>query len=149
MTKHELMQVRSLRKERKELKQQRDELLEELLDVTPPEHVEGSYPDFPYTMHTVTIPGTTRFRADPEAAPLWERLDDLDRQIQRYSLRIIQAFGQILDWIMTIEDSRTRRIFELRYLAGKSWQQIANAFDNEISADAVRMWHDRFSKKYL
>lgn len=143
------MQVRSLRKERKELKQQRDELLEELLDVTPPEHVKGSYPDFPYTMHTVTIPGETHFRTDPEAAPLWERLDDLDGQIRQYSLRIIQAFGQVLDWIMTIDDSRTRRIFELRYLAGKSWQQIANAFDNEISADAVRMWHDRFSKKYL
>ena len=143
MTKHELMQVRSLRKERKELKQQRDELLEELLDVTPPEHVKGSYPDFPYTMHTVTIPGTTKFRADPEAAPLWERLDDLDRQIQRYSLRIIQAFGQVLDWIMTIEDSRTRRIFELRYLAGKSWQQIANAFDNTVTADAIRKAHDK------
>ena len=148
MTKHELMQVRSLRKERKELKQQRDELLEELLDVTPPEHVKGSYPDFPYTMHTVTIPGTTKFRADPEAAPLWERLDDLDRQIQRYSLRIIQAFGQVLDWIMTIEDSRTRRIFELRYLAGKSWQQIANAFDNEITEDAVRKYHDRILEKF-
>ncbi len=144
MTKHELMQVRSLRKEMKELKQQRDELLEELLDVTPPEHVKGSYPDFPYTMHTVTIPGETHFRTDPEAAPLWERLDDLDGQIQRYSLRIIQAFGQVLDWIMTIEDSRTRRIFELRYLGGKSWQQIANAFDNEISADAVRMRHNIF-----
>lgn len=141
------MQVRSLRKERKELKQQRDELLEELLDVTPPEHVRGSYPDFPYTMHTVTIPGTTKFRADPEAAPLWEQLDDLDRQIQRYSLRIIQAFGQVLDWIMTIEDSRTRRIFELRYLAGKSWQQIANAFDNEVTADAVRKLHDRILEK--
>lgn len=144
MTKHELMQVRSLRKERKELKQQRDELLEELLDVTPPEHVKGSYPDFPYTMHTVTIPGETHFRTDPEAAPLWERLDDLDGQIQRYSLRIIQAFGQVLDWIMTIDDSRTRRIFELRYLGGKNWQQIANAFDNEISADAVRMRHNIF-----
>ena len=143
MTKHELMQVRSLRKERKELKQQRDELLEELLDVTPPEHVKGSYPDFPYTMHTVTIPGTTKFRTDPEAAPLWERLDDLDGQIQRYSLRIIQAFGQVLDWIMTIEDSRTRRIFELRYLAGKSWQQIANAFDNTVTADAIRKAHDK------
>ena len=135
--------MRSLRKERKELKQQRDELLEELLDVTPPEHVKGSYPDFPYTMHTVTIPGTTKFRTDPEAAPLWERLDDLDGQIQRYSLRIIQAFGQVLDWIMTIEDSRTRRIFELRYLAGKSWQQIANAFDNTVTADAIRKAHDK------
>lgn len=148
MTKHELMQVRSLRKERKELQQQRDELLEELLDVTPPEHVKGSYPDFPYTMHTVTIPGTTKFRADPEAAPLWERLDDLDRQIQRYSLRIIQAFGRVLDWIMTIEDSRTRRIFELRYLGGKSWQQIANAFDNEYSWETLRWKHNEFLKKF-
>ena len=144
MTKHELMQVRSLRKERKELQQQRDELLEELLDVTPPEHVKGSYPDFPYTMHTVTIPGTTKFRADPEAAPLWERLDDLGAQIIRYDLRIVQAYGRVLDWIMTIEDSRTRRIFELRYLGGKSWQQIANAFDNEITQEGIRKIHNRF-----
>lgn len=149
MTKHELMQVRSLRDEQRELKRQRDELLDELLDVTPPDHVRGSYPDFPYTMHTVTIPGETHFRTDPDAAPLWGALDALDRKITRYSLRIVRAYGQVLDWIMTIDDSRTRRIFELRYLAGKSWQQIANAFNNEISADAVRMWHDRFSKKYL
>lgn len=147
MTKHELMQVRSLRKEREELKRQRDDLLEELLDVTPPEHVQGSYPDFPYTMHTVTIPGDTKFRADPEAAPLWDRLADLDRQIDRYNLRIVQAWQRALDWIMTIDDSRTRWIFELRYLGGKSWQQIANAFENEISADAVRKLHDRILEK--
>lgn len=149
MTKHELMQVRSLRRELEELKKQRDDLLEELLDVTPPGHVKGSYPDFPYTMHTVTIPGSTKFRTDPEAEPLWERLDDLDAQIQRHKLMIVRAWQQVFEWITTIEDSRTRRIFELRYLGGKSWQQIANAFDNDISADAVRMWHDRFSKKYL
>ena len=41
MTKHELMQVRSLRDEQRELKRQRDELLDELLDVTPPDHVRG------------------------------------------------------------------------------------------------------------
>lgn len=143
MTKHELMQVRSLRDEQAELKRQRDDLLEELLDVTPPEHVRGSYPNWPYTMHTVTIPGETHFRTDPDAVPLWDALDALDRKITRYGLQLVRAYGQVLDWIMTIDDSRTRRIFELRYLGGKSWQQIANAFNNEISADAVRKAHNK------
>jgi len=146
MTKHELMQVRSLRDEQAELKRQRDDLLEELLDVTPPDHVRGSYPDFPYTMHTVTIPGETHFRTDPDAAPLWDALDALDRKITRYGLQIVRAYGQVLDWIMTIDDSRTRRIFELRYLAGKSWQQIANAFQNEITQEGIRKIHNRFLK---
>lgn len=148
MTKHELSQVMSLRKEREELKRQRDNLLEELLDVTPPEHVKGSYPDFPYTMHTVTIPGETHFRTGPEAEALWKSLDDLDAQITRYGLRIVQAYGRVLDWIMTIDDSRTRRIFELRYLAGKSWQQIANAFGNEYSWETLRWKHNEFLKKF-
>lgn len=147
MTKHELMQVRSLRQELWEFKRQRDDLLEDLLDVTPPEHVQGSYPDFPYTMHTVMIPGATKFRADPEAAPLWDRLADLDGQIERHRLRIVQAWQRVLDWIMTIEDSRTRRIFKLRYLDGKSWQQIANAFGNEITQEGIRKIHNRFLKK--
>lgn len=148
MTKHKLMQVRSLRDEQAELKRQRDALLEELLDVTPPEHVRGSYPDWPYTMHTVTIPGETHFRTDSDAAPLWDALDALDRKITRYGLRIVRAYGQVLDWIMTIDDSRTRRIFELRYLEGKSWQQIANAFQNEVTEDAVRKCHDRILEKF-
>lgn len=143
MTKHDLMQVRSLRDEQRELKRQRDDLLEELLDVTPPDHVRGSYPDWPYTMHTVTIPGETHFRTDPASGPLWDALDALDHKITRYGLQIVRAYGQVLDWIMTIDDSRTRRIFELRYLGGKSWQQIANAFNNEISADAVRKAHNK------
>ena len=147
MTKHELMQVRSLRDEQRELKRQRDELLDELLDVTPPDHVRGSYPDFPYTMHTVTIPGETHFRTDPDAAPLWGALDALDRKITRYGLQLVRAYGQVLDWIMTIDDSRTRRIFELRYLGGKSWQQIANAFENIYSPDTLRWRHDEFLKK--
>lgn len=146
MTKHELMQVRSLRRELDELKSQRDDLLEELLDVTPPEHVKGSYPDFPYTMHTVTIPGSTKFRTDPESESLWQALDDLDKRIERHKLRIVRAWQQVFEWITTIEDSRTRRIFELRYLGGKSWQQIANAFDNEITQEGIRKIHNRFMK---
>lgn len=148
MTKHELMQVRSLRRELDELKRQHDDLLEELLDVTPPEHVKGSYPDFPYTMHTVTIPGSTKFRTDPEAAPLWEQLDDLDKRIERHKLMIVRAWQQVFEWITTIEDSRTRRIFELRYLGGKSWQQIANVFDNEYSWETLRWRHNEFLKKF-
>jgi len=148
MTKHELMQVRSLRAEMAELKRQRDDLLEELLDVVPPEHVRGSYPDYPYTMHTVTIPGSTRFRTREEAGPLWDRLDALDKEIMQYGLHLVWAWQRVLNWIMTIDDSRTRRIFELRYLGGKSWQQIANAFQNEVTEDAVRKCHDRILEKF-
>ena len=67
-----------------------------------------------------------RQTADALAAQLWEA----SRMIER------------------IEDTELRLILELRYFRGYTWQQIACSLPVRLSADGVRVKHDRFMRKY-
>lgn len=149
MTKRELMQVRSLQAEIRLLEAEEKRLNELLTERVPPTCVKGSEAEYPYTMHTIMMDGGVRERTGGDSDALKIQRDKLAGKLTKCKLDYSRAYERVFDWIRTIADSRTRLIFELRYLGGKSWQQIANAFGNEMSGDAMRMWHDRFAKKFL
>ena len=50
---------------------------------------------------------------------------------------------QIQYFIANIEDSRTRLVFELRYIKGKSWVYISNNLGSSNESYA-RMIHNRY-----
>ncbi len=61
---------------------------------------------------------------------------------------LAKALWDISALIASIEDAELRLIFELRYFRGYTWKQVANELPVRISADAARVKHDRFMRRY-
>ena len=149
MTKHELMQVRSLQAEIRLLEAERERLNELLTEHVPPTTVKGSSPDYPYTMHTIMMDGGVRERAGGDFDALRVRLDNLTSNIIKRKLAYCTAYERVSGWIADIQDGLSRQILVLRYLDGMEWPQLATRMGNKFSPDALRMRHDRILKKYL
>lgn len=149
MTKHELMQVRSLQAEIRLLEAERDRLNELLTEHVPPTTVKGSSPDYPYTMHTIMMDGGVRERTGGEFDALRDKADYLTSEIVKRKLAYCTAYERVSGWIADIPDGLSRQILVLRYLAGMEWPQMATRMGNEYSPEALRKRHDRILKKYL
>ena len=76
-----------------------------------------------------------------------EELRDLNNQIDKKKTELAQQYRRVLCWLDSIPDSQLRRIYLLRYMMGRSWQQISNEFDNSRSADALQQRAKRFLEK--
>ena len=105
--------------------------------------VKGSSPDFPYTPQTFRISGYDEYTRDYIVGEIRRQQTILNERNQR----LLQIQTEVEEWIDSIEDSRIRRIFSMRYLEGMSWQQIANQIGGGNTADTCRMAHNRFLKK--
>lgn len=150
MTKHELMQVRSLQAEIKLLEAERERLDELLTEQVPPTTVKGSSPDYPYTMHTIMMDGGVREREGGDSDALRRQRDNLTSKIIKQKLAYSRVYSRVSDWISsTIPDSLSRQIMTLCYLSGLEWPQIATKLGNEFSPEALRKRRDRILKKYL
>ena len=55
--------------------------------------------------------------------------------------------NRINRYINAIDDSHIRMIFQLRYINGLCWQQIAYSIGGGNTAEGVRKAHNRFLKK--
>ena len=82
--------------------------------------VRGSDSTFPYVTHAMSVSGV------PEAQ------DNTRARVRLRNLEIQK--GNIERFIDGIEDSLTRRIFELRFLKGLSWNQVAAKIGNSTEA---------------
>ena len=51
-------------------------------------------------------------------------------------------------YIARIDEALTRRIFELRYIDGLSWAQVAKRVGGGNSAEAVRQRHNRYLRRH-
>ena len=51
-------------------------------------------------------------------------------------------------YIAKIDDALTRRIFELRYIDGCSWVQVAKRVGGGNTVEAVRQRHNRYIRKH-
>ena len=51
-------------------------------------------------------------------------------------------------YIASIDDALTRRIFELRYISGQSWEQVAKSVGGGNTAEAVRKRHNRYLRMH-
>lgn len=128
MTIRELRQYRSIRIELERL--EREKKSRELSDT-----VIGSDRDFPYTQHKMSVSGL-----DSDNMRLLERIHNLRQQKK-----------EIEDFIYGIEDSLTRRIFELRYMEGRyklSWDAVAAELKFTNSVGNIKSIHSRYMQKH-
>lgn len=51
-------------------------------------------------------------------------------------------------YIAKIDDALTRRIFELRYIDGCSWVQVARHIGGGNTAESVRKRHNRYMRAH-
>lgn len=143
MTKFELSQLRSLKREIEELEDCAREYGILCNEITPPSFVTGSDLEYPYIQHTIQIPGETVLREDDEGKEARRKLEATKALIRKKKKQRLELYDRILRWIMDIEDSETRRIFMMRYLKNWSWQRIAIKL--EVSDEGTpRKKHDKF-----
>ena len=56
---------------------------------------------------------------------------------------------ELIEYIMTVDDSLVRRAMYLRHVCCKSWNAVAMDIGGDNTADTIRMAHDRFIKRNL
>lgn len=125
MTVERLRQYRSLKAEIAELTAQKKTLKSS--DV-----VQGSDKDFPYIKHNIKVEGT-------ENCP--ETLAEIERKLKE----IRAEFHKLNKFINDIEDSELRRIFRMRYIDGRTFQQIAFRI-GYTDEQVPRKKHNKFLK---
>ena len=130
MTIRELRQYRSIRIELERL--EREKKSRELSDT-----VIGSDKEFPYTQHKMSVSGLD---SDGDNMRLLERINNLKQQKK-----------EIEDFVYGIEDSLTRRIFELRYMEGRyklGWDAVAAELKFTNSVGNIKSIHSRYMQKH-
>ena len=131
MNKEQLQQYRALCLEIKELENKLNNLKRQ--EVT--DKVLASASDFPYNQYELKIQG---YEDDKYIEKIRVRLI---RRIKRYKkLRL-----DIEKFIDNIEDSRTRLVFQLRYIEGWSWQRISLKLGSGDESYSRKI-HERFLK---
>lgn len=129
MTKEQLGQYKCLCLEIKELENRLNNLKTQ--EVT--DKVLASASDFPYNQYELKIQG---YEDDKYIEKIRARLIRRIRRCKKLRL-------EIEDFIEGIEDSRTRLVFQLRYIEGKSWVYISKQLGSSNESYA-RMIHNRY-----
>ncbi|MCM1224611.1 MAG: hypothetical protein NC548_60200 [Lachnospiraceae bacterium] len=60
---------------------------------------------------------------------------------------LLRKTNEIEEFIASIDDSRMRRIINLRFIEGLSWFKVAERMGNNNTEDGVRMSFNRFMEK--
>lgn len=129
MTKEQLGQYKTLCMEIKELENRLNNL--KIQEVT--DKVITSASDFPYNQYQLKIQG---YEDDKYIEKIRARLIRRIRRCKKLRL-------EIEDFIEGIDDSRTRLVFQLRYIEGKSWVYISRQLGSSNESYA-RMIHNRY-----
>lgn len=61
--------------------------------------------------------------------------------------QIIQQTNDVEEFIASIDDSRMRRIVNLRFIQNLSWNKVADRIGGGNTEDGIRMSFDRFMQK--
>lgn len=131
MTKRELEQVYYLRKE---LKMWQSRLSELEADIAlSPKVLDG----MPYSK-TNKVGSPTEVKA--------MRLAELAKVIEGKISEIQIAIGEIEAYIVSIDDSLTRQVIEMRCCLLWSWKQVAVSVGEGYTADSVRQIYHRYVK---
>lgn len=97
--------------------------------------VVGSDSEFPYIKRSFTIEGYNIQDLD--------RLNELKDLLVDRKNKCEEMKLEIEKFISSIPDSRTRRIFQYRYIDGLTWLQIAMRM-NKVHESYPRKIHDRY-----
>jgi len=121
-------EIRDLEKHIKKLEAQVDRI----------EHdsVRGSHSEFPYTQRQFHIQGVNVKKQ--------KRLKRLKKLLTKRKDTCEELKLQIEEFIDTIPDSRTRRVFQYRYIDGLSWLQIARKIGKHDESYPRKVIHDKY-----
>jgi len=100
----------------------------------------GSSPEFPYNERIYTISG---FNLEDSN----EKLDRLEQLLKKRIQKCEDMKEEIEKFIDNIEDSRTRRVFTLRYIEGLTWLQIARRIERYDESYPRKIIHDKYLNK--
>ncbi len=75
------------------------------------------------------------------------KLDTLEAILQEREDKLLDIQIEVETFIDMILDSKTRNIFQYRYIEGMNWIQVGHAMKS--TAEAVRKTHDRFLEEIL
>ncbi len=139
MTKQQLENYIHLSGEIADLKRERARL-EKKLHQTIKITVQGSSPEYPYTLHPITINGR-----DNKSE---EKLKSKISEIRKKEELLAAEEKAIVLWLDNIPQNRIRRMMRYRYIDKLSWVRIAMMLKYD-SADAARMAHNRFIERNL
>lgn len=101
--------------------------------------VKGSSPHFPYMARTVFIegiPSKSQMRAFKRT----------QMRLETTAAKVFRLKEDVEEFIESIEDIRTRRIFRKRYIDGKTWECISMEL-HSTSRWYARNIHDRYLQK--
>ena len=99
----------------------------------------GSFAEYPYTEHPVTITGV---QTRPN-----KRILQKEARLKRRRAEVSEQLEQIEDFIDGLEDSQLRQIIHYHYIKGYSWVKTAHYIGGKNSADAIKKRVYRFFAK--
>ena len=81
-----------------------------------------------------------------QMADIAVRKADITELIERKKERLQQEQKEIIEWIMTIDDTFIRQIMLYRHVRCYTWQEVAESI-GRITPESIRKQHDRYLKK--
>lgn len=102
--------------------------------------VKGSNSNFPYELKNFNIEGYNYPAADKKEL----RLNKLNHLLSKRKETCEDMKLQIEEFINTIPDSRTRRVFQYRYIDNLGWQAIAMRLGKCHESYPRRDIHDKY-----
>jgi hypothetical protein len=137
MTRKELQEIPNLNKEIEFLKQQIEDVEYSVKARHASDVVRGSDDEFPYLEKTFRVGGVS-----------WERHEkDVKRLRKHLQSRINELTAKVeaaLEYIASIDDSRTRMILHCRYVSGYTWEQTEaeTGIPPTTAKRLFKMWKD-------
>ena len=135
LTKELLKQYNDLQKEIKELEYKIERVKNRKAQVVS-DTVKGS-PYFPYNERVFKVTGIESDRRE-------QHIEKLNRILLKRKAKCEELKLQIEEFINAIPDSRTRRVFSLRYIDGLNWLQIARKIERYDESYPRKVIHDKY-----
>lgn len=135
-TKELLKQYCDLQKEIKELEERIKRVRNKKVQ-TVADSVKGSSKYFPYVERTFIITGLEEDLKE-------QQLEKLNNLLYKRKAKCKEMALEIEEFINTIPDSRTRRVFSLRYIDGLNWIQVARKIERYDESYPRKVIHDKY-----
>lgn len=146
-TKEDLSQMLMLKHEIRLLDDQLSRLKEKRLEMNGSvltDSVRGSMSCEPFVIHNIPVVGLSENDVAVKTA-IRDQITDLKIQLSKRRDECDKEYIRLNRFISTVDDSEMRQILTLKYIYGKSFQQIANRL-GYCDEGTPRKKHDKFLK---
>lgn len=140
VTKNVLSQYVDLRKEMGEVRNKIKKLESDIKKIEDGETVRDTV--------TGGYGGTQHFKVEGIPVPEYSRKKTLlyarKVTLELLEIDLVEKTNDVEKFIASVDDSRVRRIINLRFLESKSWNEVADAIGGGNTENSVRMIFNRF-----